>query len=227
MVFLIVSHKCLYGQSFNENHPGSWFVLSGSTKVHDHWSIPTVAIVKHNNMWEGYGFSFFRTGASFNWNTSSTITGGAAFLNSNSYQENQSAKNTSQLWIYGEYTLKSKPRKGTISQRWRFENCRQIDAEDTHANNRIRYRFQYVRPVHKTIFFKCYNEIILNLDKETFNQNRLFIGMGQKLTPSLKIDIGYLNRQFTKSREDMIQIGLSFTIDLTQKELALLSEHGQ
>ncbi len=224
VVFLIASQNCLYGQGLSEHQPGSWFVLSGNTKIHEQWSIPTVAIIKNNTIWENYGFSFLRTGASFNLNASSTFTGGMAFLNMNSYSDTPSPKNSSQFWIYGEYSLKTKLRKGTIAQRWRLENCRPIHSENATPNNRVRYRLQFVRPVHKNVYFKCYNEIILNLEEETFNQNRFFIGMGQSLTPSLKMDIGYLNRQFSAFREDMIQIGVSFNIDLTKKDLALLSD---
>ncbi|MBO0322981.1 DUF2490 domain-containing protein [Muricauda sp. CAU 1633] len=224
VVLLIASQNCLYGQDFSEHQPGSWFVLSGNTKIHEQWSIPTVAIIKNNTIWENYGFSFVRTGASFNLDASSTFTGGVAFLNMNSYTDTTSPKNSSQFWIYGEYSLKSKFGKSSISQRWRVENYRPIHSENASPNNRVRYRLQFVRPVHKNVYFKCYNEIILNLEEETFNQNRLFIGMGQKLTPSLSMDIGYLNRQFSKVREDMVQVGLSFYIDLTKKDLALLAE---
>ncbi len=224
VVFLIASQNSLYSQDLSEHQPGSWFVLSGKTKIHEQWSIPTVAIIKNNNLWENYGFSLIRTGASFKLNTSSTFTGGVAFLNLNSYDTTSSPKNSSQFWIYAEYGLKSELRKGSIAQRWRLENCRRIHSENAKVKNRIRYRLQYVRPIHKKVYLKCYDEIILNLEEETFNQNRLFIGMGQKLTPSLCIDIGYLNRLFAASREDMIQVGISFNIDLTKKDFALLSD---
>ena len=224
VIFLIASQNCLYGQGFIEHQPGSWFVLSGNTKIHEHWSIPTVAIIKNNTIWENYGFSCIRTGASFNLNASSTFTGGVAFLNLSSYTDAASPKNSSQFWIYGDYSFKYKLRKGSIAQRWRLENCRKIHAKGAHATNRMRYRLQYTRPLYKSVYFKCHNEIILNLEGATFNQNRLFIGMGQNLTPSLKMDIGYLNRQFATSSEDMIQLGISFNIDLTKKDLALASD---
>lgn len=224
VVLSITAQNHIFAQRLNEQPPGSWFVISGSTKVHEEWSIPTVAIIKNNNMWENYGFFFIRTGASYHLNASSEFTGGVAFLNSSSYDEDMPPRNSSQFWMYGEYSLKSKLRKGTLTQRWRLENCRQIHSTNAQSENRVRYRLQYLRPVYKNVYFKCHNEIILNLAGETFNQNRFFIGMGQKLTPTLCMDIGYLNRQFKTSREDMVQVGLSFKIDLTQKDVALLTE---
>ncbi|MBO0331321.1 DUF2490 domain-containing protein [[Muricauda] lutisoli] len=221
IVLSVLSTQSFYAQNSEENEYGSWLVLCGTTKIHQDWSIPTVGIVRHHHMLDTYGFFFFRTGASYRVSKSSTFTGGFALLNSNSYLEPNDVVNTNQLWIYGEYTLKSKFIDNSIAHRLRLENRRLVNTEDAKINNRIRYRLQFKRPVYKDIYFKAFDEIFIDLKGSTFNQNRVFVGIGQQITSSLNADIGYFNQKFKNSTEHMIRLSLSFNIDLTKNELAL------
>ena len=220
-VFTILLAPDIYSQNSEENDYGSWLVLCGEAKIHEDWSIPAVGIIRHHHMLDKYGFFFFRTGASYKISKASTFTGGFALLNSNSYLEPNDVVNTNQLWLYGEYTLKTKFNQNTLAHRFRFENRRLINTLDPRVNNRLRYRLQYVRPVYKDIYFKAFNELFLNLEGKTYSQNRIFIGVGRELSPSLKVDIGYFNQSFKNYSEDMIRLGLYFNIDLIKKDLAL------
>jgi len=221
IVFTILLAPDIYSQNSEENDYGSWLVLCGEAKIHEDWSIPAVGIIRHHHMLDKYGFFFFRTGASYKISKASTFTGGFALLNSNSYLEPNDVVNTNQLWLYGEYTLKTKFNQNTLAHRFRFENRRLINTLDPRVNNRLRYRLQYVRPVYKDIYFKAFNELFLNLEGKTYSQNRIFIGVGRELSPSLKVDIGYFNQSFKNYSEDMIRLGLYFNIDLIKKDLAL------
>ncbi|WP_421823719.1 DUF2490 domain-containing protein [Flagellimonas oceanensis] len=211
----------LHAQNSEENDYGSWLVLCGTAKIHEDWSIPAVGIIRHHHMLDKYGFFFFRTGASYNISKASTFTGGFALLNSNSYLGPNDVVNTNQLWLYGEYSLKSKFNDNSLAHRVRFENRRLIHTEDPKVNNRIRYRLQYVRPIYKDIYFKAFDELFLNLEGKAYSQNRIFVGVGRQITPNFKADIGYFNRMFKNYREDMVRLSLSFTIDLTKNDLAL------
>jgi len=172
-------------------------------------------------MLDKYGFFFFRTGASYRISKTSSFTGGFALLNSNSYLESNDVINQNQIWFYGEYTLKSKFNHGLIAQRLRLENRRLINTDNHKVNNRLRYRLQYLKPIYKDIYLNVFDEIFLNLKGTAFNQNRIFVGIGRQLTNNLKMEIGYLNRKFKNSSEDMVRLGLTFNIDLTKKDMAL------
>lgn len=209
-----------YAQNSEENEYGSWLVLCGTAKIHEDWSIPAVGIIRHHHMLDKYGFFFFRTGASYKISNASTLTGGAALLNSNSYLEPNDVVNTNQLWLYGEYTLKHKIYDHSLAHRVRLENRRLINTEDPKVNNRIRYRLQYVRPIYKDVYFKTFNELFINLEGKAYSQNRIFLGIGRQITPNLKADIGYFNRMFKNYHEDMIRLSLNFNIDLTKNDLA-------
>nr|WP_288934908.1 DUF2490 domain-containing protein [uncultured Allomuricauda sp.] len=224
IVFSVLFVQPLHTQNSDENEYGSWLALCGTTKLHEDWSIPTVGIIRHHHMLDRYGFFFFRTGASYRISKASSFTGGFALLNSNSYLEPNDVINTNQFWIYGEYTLKSKFNDNSIAHRLRLENRRLINTEDPKVNNRIRYRLQFKRPIYKDVYFKAFDEVFVNVEGNVFNQNRIFVGVGRQITPSLKADIGYFNRKFRNSSEDMIRLSLSFNIDLTKNDLAQNSD---
>jgi len=221
VVFTLLSIPNVFCQNSEEDDYGSWLVLCGNAKIHKDWSIPAVGIIRHHHMLDKYGFFFFRTGASYKISKASRFTGGFALLNSNSYLEPNDVVNTNQLWIYGEYTLKTKFNQNTFAHRLRFENRRLINTDHLNVNNRIRYRLQYTRPIYKDVYVKAFNEVFLNLEGKAFGQNRIFLGVGRELSPNLKVDIGYFNRSFKNYREDMIRLGLYFNIDLTKNDLAL------
>ncbi|MDC6367118.1 MULTISPECIES: DUF2490 domain-containing protein [Flavobacteriaceae] len=221
LIFLTNFPSEVYGQLENEKHTGTWMVFSGNTKIHENWRIPTIGILTHQDMLENYNFSFFRTGISYQASKSSTLTGGVAFLNSSSYSEENIVKNSSQIWFYGEYTFKTKLGEDILAQRVRLENRRKIHSENPNVNNRLRYRLQYVKPINSKTYLRSFNELFLHLEGTAFDQNRLYIGMGQKLSKSLKMDIGYLKRFFKNSNEGMVRMELTFNVDLTKNDLAL------
>jgi|GEM_PF-1869004 len=221
IVFACFSIQLGYTQNSEENEYGSWLVLCGTAKVHEDWSIPAVGIIRHHQMLDKYGFFFFRTGASYKISKASTFTGGVALLNSNSYLEPNDVVNTNQFWLYGEYNLQTEFNDNSLAHRIRLENRRLIKTEAPKANNRIRYRLQYVRPIYKDIYFKAFDELFLNLKGNAYGENRVFIGVGKQLAPNLKADIGYFNRRFKNYREDMVRLSLNFNIDLTKDDWAL------
>ncbi|NAY92722.1 DUF2490 domain-containing protein [Muricauda sp. JGD-17] len=202
-------------------------ILSTNTQIHEHWSIPVVGILKHRNMLDNYGFTFVRTGTTFKLSEHSSLTGGIAFLNCNIYSGQEEASNNSQLWYYGEYSLKLGFGKAVVAQRFRLENRRTTNTEHRALNNRARYRLQYTRQLSKKFYFKSFNEVFLQLENSSFDQNRFYIGVGQSLSPSTKIDIGYFNQQHQNTNESMVRMGISINIDFTNKDLALKSGQNQ
>lgn len=223
-IYSVLLSQSLLAQHPEENEYGSWLLLCGTAKVHEDWSIPAVGIIRHHHMLDRYGFFFFRTGASYQTGQNSELTGGFALLNSNSYLETNTVANTNQLWLYGEYTLNSKFNDNSFSHRIRFENRRWIGGEAPEVNNRVRYRLQYVRPIQNGFYFKAFNELFLSMDGDIFNQNRVFVGFGRQMSKEIKADIGYFNHKFSNSSDHMIRLSISFFIDLTQKDMALLMD---
>ncbi len=168
-----------------------------------------------------YGFAFVRTGMSYHISNRSTITGGMAFLNSNTYVDQEWDANSSQIWYYGEYTLKLPIGTSAIVQRTRIENRRTIGTITPQINSRLRYQLQYTRPVGGTYYFKTFNELFLQLENSKINQNRFYIGIGKHLSPSTKMDIGYFNQQINDEHQHMVRLAFALNLEFAKKDVAL------
>lgn len=224
LLVLLIWQCSVFAQGFDENRSGSWLEFAGTNKIHEDWSIPIVGILKHKDVLETYDFSFLRTGISYQLAPSLICTGGVAILNSNAYTHDQDVVVTSQFWIYEEVTLKSTVEPYQLSHRWRLENRWITKEQGTTFNNRFRYRLQYSQPIYGKTFIKTSNEIFLNLKGHIFNQNRFYLGIGQELSPSFKVEIGYLKNHFKSSHFDAISMGIGFKLDFTHADVVQIED---
>ncbi|MEM6893513.1 MAG: DUF2490 domain-containing protein [Bacteroidota bacterium] len=207
-----------WGQFENDDTTDSWLVLNGNHKIHSNWTIPTVMILRHHDMFEAYEFSFFRSGVTYKSGEHSHLGAGFAYLDANSYQHNDIPEKASQFWWYGEYSHKLQLNRNTIAQRLRQET-RWISTPDrSYVNPRVRYRIQFTKPIGTSLYVKTFNEIFLNLEGPTFNQNRFYMGLGQKIASGTTLDIGYLKNHFATSQRDVLRVCLSFRTDFTKKD---------
>ncbi|MEL6974783.1 MAG: DUF2490 domain-containing protein [Bacteroidota bacterium] len=220
-VVLFLSTSMFYmvwAQYENDGTTDSWLLLNGNHKIHSNWTVPTVMILRHHDMFEAYEFSFFRSGITYRSGEKSTLGTGFAYLDANSYQHNDVPEKASQFWWYAEYSHKLNLNRNTVSQRLRHET-RWISTPDrSYVNPRVRYRMQFTKPLNKSFYLKTFNEIFLNLEGPTFNQNRFYVGMGQKIAPGTTFDIGYLKNHFASSQRDVLRMSLSFRTDFTKKD---------
>ncbi|MEM9646922.1 MAG: DUF2490 domain-containing protein [Bacteroidota bacterium] len=208
------------GQNFDENRSGSWLEFSGVGKIGENWSIPLAGILKHRDAFDTYDFSFIRTGISYKTGPSTVFTPGIAFLNANSFTDNDAISVTSQFWVYEEFSVFSNQERHAFSHRWRLEHRWIRNNKSTEFNHRVRYRLQYKTPIQGDLYFKTCNEIFLNTKGHAFNQNRFFIGVGQTLSESIQIDLGLLKNHFRTSQFGAVRMGIYFKLDFTASEVA-------
>ncbi|WP_298486966.1 DUF2490 domain-containing protein [uncultured Maribacter sp.] len=215
-ILLMLAFFVNYAQE-QEDLLGSWFIISGSNKISNKFSIPTLSILRHYKLISNYEFAFFRTGLTYEVKKNFQTTIGVAYLDSEAYIGNEFGGHTKQIWVYEELVFKSKYKNALISNRIRLES-RWIDkVGESFVNNRIRYRLQAKIPLNNTLYFKIFNEYFVNLKAPHFNQNRFFIGLGHNVTRSVKVDIGYMKNTFKKSNFDRIQLAVYFKTDFRKK----------
>lgn len=101
-----------------------------------------------------------------------------------------------------------------ISHRLRLEQRFIESADDNFFVQRFRYRFELLKPIQKIeekfvegFFAMLQNEVFLNvqnkekLNGNLFDQNRLLLGGGYRVSKNLDIELGYLNKFTLKSEE--------------------------
>ncbi|MFS4455844.1 DUF2490 domain-containing protein [Maribacter sp. 2304DJ31-5] len=215
MILFVLSSGLNHSQQEQESLPGSWLVVSGTHKISDRLSIPTVGILRHYTLFNQYEFAFFRTGLTYRVNKKTLATAGIAYLNAESHLRDIPARTTEQFWIYEEVVFLAQMEKIALSNRIRLET-RWIDTvEGTLLNNRIRYRLQGTYAINHRIYAKTFNEFFLNLKPPYFNQNRLFVGFGYRFAKNVQGEIGYLKNQFKTASYDRVRLALIFKVNFT------------
>lgn len=204
----------LFSQAEIENDYGSWFVINGNNSIHEKWSIPTVGILRHHGMLADYEFGFFRTGINYQKSEKIQFGIGGAFLSSKFYLPEEHFETGHQYWFYQESTLKSKLYRSSIAQRLRLENRWIYRNNEVRFNMRVRYRLQFIQNLNEKTYLKVFDEFFVNLNDAFFNQNRLYIGIGHRVSKNINVDIGYLKNHFTSTQNDVIRMGINFKTNL-------------
>ncbi len=196
---------------------GTWAVIAGNHQISDRWSIPTVGVLRHYEIFSHYEFAFARTGLTYHFNPKLSGTVGYAFLDSEPFIVSPEAKGAQQHWLYEQLSLKSKLGKLDLSHRYRLESRWILKTEGTVLRHRMRYRLRLQYPLGKKLYANLFNEIFVSFQDPLFNQNRLHIGLGYRVRPNLKLELGYLKNHFTDIHCDRIRIGLVFKTDWRKK----------
>lgn len=199
----------LFGQTHTEKEikvqTQSWFSLNTNFKFNEHWSLLTDFHVRRNDFVSSDSFYFVRGAVGYMPNSKVMLaTGYGHMWVAPSKPEWDTFANENR--IYEQIQLSSKI--GAISilqrlrneQRWQDKIANDERTGDTRFTNRIRYLLSVNIPVFKKKSMPSLviaDEILIHFGKEvvynTFDQNRIFIGVKQIINPKLSFDFGYMN----------------------------------
>lgn len=183
----------------------SWISMNTETKVSDRWGFVVDAHLRTDDFFNENNFYFLRGGIRYYSKSSLNLTAGYAHLwlaPSNDEWTTYSDENR----IYEQLQWAAKSEKVNILQRIRIEQRwteKIVDNKET-GENRFTYRVRYLLSFDFPIFKKktlpslvISDEILIQFGNEivynTFDQNRIFIGIKQSISPKLSLDFGYMN----------------------------------
>lgn len=182
----------------------SWFSINSTTRLTKKWGFVLDAHERRNNFLSDNGFHFVRAGVSYWLKDNLTLTAGYAHLwLAPSVQGWTKYANENRL--YQQVQLTSKVGKISIlqrlrnEQRWQQKIANDKPTGQNKFTNRARYLLSFTVPVFKNAHYPSLvvsDELCVQAGKEvvfnTFDQNRLFLGLKQPLSRSLSFDIGYM-----------------------------------
>ncbi len=225
---LMISHLLLFVLSFQSlaqtktvnNVSQSWTSLNSIIRFNKHWGIVADAHLRRTNFLADPNFYFLRTGVQYWVNDHLTLTAGIGKMwvaPSSPNWEHFSVENR----IYQQALLSNKLGKIGMIQRFRNEQ-RWIEkiindqfTGDYKFSNRIRYLLAFNIPIFKNPNYPSLSlsdELMIQFGKEivynTFDQNRLFLGIRQPLSKNLNFDFGYMlsyQQKSSGSQYDRIQ----------------------
>lgn len=185
-----------------QNH--FWWSVNTSAQVSDKWSVLADAHIRRTNFMANNSFYFLRLGALYNVTKNFSIAAGAGHM----WLANKTAATelfTNENRVYQQFQMSGAIGKTStlnrlrVEERWvqKIANGGLTDA--FRYTTRFRYMFSLTVPVSKKKYIPSLafaDELQMQTGKDIiynpFDQNRLFTGIKQQVTPSLSFDLGYM-----------------------------------
>ncbi|KAB1156333.1 DUF2490 domain-containing protein [Flavobacterium luteum] len=201
--FLVLSQKQTSKDVNNQTQ--TWFSLNNNIKINEHWSLLADFHIRKNDFLDNESFYFVRSGIGYSPNSKVFFVAGYAHMwLAPTKPEWNIFSNENRF--YQQAQLSSKIGNVSVLQRVRNEQRWQemiVNDEKTGANrftNRVRYLLSFNIPIFRKSTMPSLivsDEVLIHFGKEviynTFDQNRIFIGMKQCINPKLSFDFGYMN----------------------------------
>jgi len=199
--------------SAQESNLGNWMLLFGNKKINDklNWH--------HELQYRNYDAIgdleqlLLRTGVGYKVADNSNLLLGYGFIRSENYDGADNKSVVNEHRIFQQLITKQNVHKLRLQHRYRFE---QRFVED---NFRIRFRYflglAYPMWKDKTslkeLYFSMYNEIFLNTERDVFDRNRLYGGLGYRLNETFRFELGYMNQFLNVGNRDQLNLVCFFS----------------
>lgn len=200
--------------------PQSWLIYFGQSKFKDSkFSLHHEVQFRDHTLVGDHNQSLFRVGGQYLFKPYLQGTMGYGFI----YSEQPGSPNlpTNEHRIYQEALFSHPLKRARIKHRLRLEE-RFIEGRD--FMGRFRYSLFVDVPLTKRDFnaggayLALYNEVFLNIDDsqdiKTFDRNRMYGGVGYKLTDRLGLQLGYMMQHVSRNKAtDHLLLSVHHTIN--------------
>lgn len=218
LLALLLCTNTLSSQDSGEEELGAWYMFFGTNKVAERWSVHTEAQWRFFETNTNFNQLLLRTGINYHISSEAIATLGYGFIETDgSFLENPGSFDLLEHRIFEQFILKNKVWEFGFEHRFRFEqrfiNTRNLD-NPNEVQHRARYRLQLTLPLTDTFFLNFYDEVFLNLQGNTFGQNRLYGALGIHVTSNTSVQLGYLSNNFGSQTFDRLQFAVFYNPDL-------------
>lgn len=199
-----------------------WLAYTGTIRLDQKWSLHTELQFRRDRLISDPQQNLIRTGINYSLNNKLSLRAGYALAETYNYGDiplNAFGKRFTEHRIYQMAVLNDKSgivefsHRFMLEQRWigRYTNATLTKEDEFVYWNRIRYMFRTNIPLKgrsiadKTPYLSVYDEILIgfgkNVNENIFDQNRLAILLGYRISAKARIEGGYLNQIAQLSRE--------------------------
>ncbi len=214
-LLLLLVPAILFAQTVKEKEVNqqsqTWVSLNSVTKFSEHWGVVGDVHLRTNDFFHDTNFFFLRGGISYIPNSKFSFVGGYGHMWLAPKNPDWSTF-ADENRIYQQVQMNTKSGNVSIVQRLRNEQRWQeiiVNDQETGKNkfsNRVRYLISTTIPVFKSKtapLLVISDELLIQFGKDivynTFDQNRIFVGIKQRINPTLSFDFGYMNVYQQKS----------------------------
>lgn len=199
-----------YGQDSNL---GNWLIYIGSKKINEKWNLHHEVQYRNYNAIGDLEQLLLRTGLGYQLTDNSNFLLGYGYILSQNYVGISDDKvDVNEHRIFQQLITKQKVGKVDLQHRYRFE---QRFVEDDY---RMRFRYflgaslplKEIGDTGKLLYLSAYNEVFLNTEGNKFDRNRLYGGLGYRLNPKMRFELGYMNQFLANGNRDQVNLFMFF-----------------
>jgi len=190
---------------------GNWLIYFGNKQIDKKWNWHHEAQYRNYNALGDLEQLLLRTGIGYNLSeNNNNVLLGYGFIHSQNYlPETEGKVNIDEHRIFQQFITRQSFGRVNLQHRYRFEQ-RWIEGQD------FRLRFRYFLALNIALtkpemtdgafYFSSYNEIFLNNDSPVFDRNRLYVGLGFRLSNLARFEMGYMNQFLNAGDRDQINL---------------------
>ncbi len=189
---------------------GNWLLYFGNKKINTQWNWHNEVQYRSYNALTDLEQLLIRTGFGYNiTENNNNVLLGYGYILSENYVDGQDEKVTvHEHRIFQQFITKQKIGIVSLQHRYRFEQ-RFIESDFA---LRFRYFLALNIPLNnkevidKTVYLSAYNEIFINTTGTIFDRNRLYGGIGYRISKVVRLELGYMNQFLQNGNRDQINI---------------------
>lgn len=187
-----------------ESGPGNWLIYIGSKKLDSKWNFHHEIQYRNYNVIGDMEQLLIRVGLGYDIGSRSNVLLGYGYINSENFTGIADDQITVQEHrIFQQFIAKQNIGRVSLQHRYRFEQ-RFIESD---FKTRFRYFLGINIPFSTSKYYlSAYNEIFLNGESNVFDRNRIYGGLGYKISKGIKLELGYMSQVFETSSRDQINI---------------------
>lgn len=193
-----------------ESDLGNWLMYMGNVQMNERWNWHNEAQLRNYNAIGDLEQLLLRTGIGYDLTEgNNNLLLGYGYILSSNYLEGTSEKESfSEHRVFQQFITKQTNWRVKLLHRYRFE---QRFFEDD-----FRLRFRYFLSLniplnHKnmeddTWYLSVYDELFVQTENTVFDRNRLYGGLGYKLSSSLRFELAYMTQMFSQGSRDQVNL---------------------
>ena len=187
-----------------DNGLGNWLIYIGSKQLNSKWNLHHEIQYRNYNTLGDLEQLLIRTGLGYDIGSKSNILLGYGYINSENFTGNANDQITvEEHRIFQQFITKQTIGSVSLQHRYRFEQ-RFVESD---FKTRFRYFLGINLPLKNPKYYlSAYNEIFLNGKSNMFDRNRVYGGLGYKISKGVKLELGYMSQVFETSSRDQINI---------------------
>lgn len=197
-----------------EKKLGTWYSVFSNHRISENWNIWNETNLNLYESTSDLDQFWFLTGLQRYLKNNMTASLGYGFFYTDpNYDEGTNDELFVENRIFEQFAFNRAYGKVKVQHRYRLEHRifdRDVNKVVVH---RFRYRLAFTVPLTDKWFIQAFDEVFLNINKNTFNQNRLVGNLGYKIATNLDVRVGYMKLHTPNRKFDRLLLTVNFKTD--------------